>query len=300
MSGGVCPRRIVRCRYNLRIVMLFDTLTIVGVGLIGGSIGRAARHRKSVRRVLGVCRSDAAIAQAVSVGAIDTGFTSIEAAASQSDVIVFCTPVDLIASGILAVAPHCRPGAIITDTGSTKSAIVRAVEAAMPANVPFVGGHPLAGSEKNGVEHADARLFQDRVTVLTPTQRTDAGALQRVSEFWAHLGSRTCTMSPEDHDRGMALTSHLPHLLAAALAGVLPEELHGLAASGFRDTTRIAAGDPSLWTPILSENRLAVLDALSAFKDRLDRIQQALDNENEGQLRALLDEGKRRRDALGS
>jgi prephenate dehydrogenase len=280
--------------------MLFDTLTIVGVGLIGGSIGLAARQRKLARRVFGVCRSDAAMARAISAAAIDSGFTSCDAAVSESDLIIFCTPVDQIAAGILSAALHCRPGTIITDTGSTKSAIVRAVETAMPSGVPFVGGHPLAGSEKNGVEHADARLFQDRVTVLTPTQCTDAGALQRVSDFWMHLGARACTMSPEDHDRAMALTSHLPHLLAAALAGVLPEELRGLAASGFRDTTRIAAGDPSLWTPILSQNRGAVLDAITAFKDRLDLFQQALHNDEGGQLSTLLDEGKRRRDALGS
>jgi prephenate dehydrogenase len=291
---------MMACRYNHRIVMLFDTLTIVGVGLIGGSIGLAARQRNLVRRVLGVGRSDAALARASAAGAIDTGFTASEAAVRESDLVVFCTPVDQIAAGVVAVGSQCRPGTIITDTGSTKSAIVRAIEQSMPENVHYVGGHPLAGSEKNGVEHADVRLFEDRITVLTPTTSTDAGALQKISDFWKHLGARVCTMRPEDHDRAMALTSHLPHLVASALAGVLPDELRGLAASGFRDTTRIAAGDPSLWTPILSQNRDAVRDALTALRERLDLFQRALDNEDERQLSMLLDEGKRRRDALGS
>jgi len=279
--------------------MLFDTLSIIGVGLIGGSIGLAARRGKLAARVRGVGRTADDIERALALGAIDEGAQSVEDAAWAAGLIVVATPVDQIASAVLLFAPRCRPGTIITDTGSTKAAIVGAVEDRMPPGVHFVGGHPLAGSEKSGVEHSDADLFRDRVTVLTPTARTDAVALDKVSEFWRRFGSRVCIMTPEEHDRGVALTSHLPHLVASALAGMLPDELLELAASGFCDTTRVAAGDPSIWTPILMQNARAVRESFATLRARLDLFQDALENDNAEQVNELLTEGKRRRDALG-
>src|SRR5262249_44989507 len=147
-----------------------------------------------------------------------------------------------IAAQVLAAARHCRPGTLLTDAGSAKAAIVakvEAFEAVLPKHVHFVGSHPLAGSEKRGPEFADADLFQGRLTVVTPTQRTDDGALDRTSVFWQTLGSRVKIMNPDDHDRALALTSHLPHVAAAALAGILPPALHELTATGLRDTTRV-------------------------------------------------------------
>src|SRR5262245_14658909 len=210
-----------------------ETLTIVGVGLIGGSIGLAAKRRGLVRRVLGAGRRMDTLDQAAARGAIDEGTLDLASAVARAEVAVFCTPVEQIVEQVLAVSQSCSPGTLLTDAGSTKGVIVRALEGRMPAGVAFVGSHPLAGSEKRGPEHASANLFQDRVTVVTPTPHTDGAALDRTVEFWQSLGCRVVQLSPEDHDRALALTSHLPHLVASALAGLLPPELRDLTATGF-------------------------------------------------------------------
>jgi prephenate dehydrogenase len=274
------------------------TLAIVGVGLIGGSIGLAAKSRGLASRVLGVGRQRASLDEALAVAAIDEAFLEIVPAVRQADLTVFCTPVDHIVAQVLEAAPHCRPGAILTDAGSTKSAIVRGLEGKLPPGIAFVGSHPLAGSEKRGPKFADARLFEGRVAIVTHTEQTDAAALQRVADFWQALGSRVKRMNPEAHDRALALTSHLPHLLASALAGILPAELAELAATGFRDTTRIAAGDPALWTGIFEQNRSALLDALSLLANRLVDFRQAIERQDHKALDRLLIEAKHSRDRL--
>jgi cyclohexadieny/prephenate dehydrogenase len=280
--------------------MQLNILTIVGVGLIGGSIGLAARRRGLARAVRGVGRQRASLDEARRLGVIDEAYLTLTDAAAGSDLVVFCTPVDRIAAQVLEAAPHCKPGTILTDAGSTKAVIVRAIDGQLPAGVVFVGSHPLAGSEKRGPESADPDLFDGRWTVLTPTEATDATALVRVQAFWQALGSRTRVMSPEEHDRALALTSHLPHLLAAALAGVLPPELHALTATGFRDTTRVAAGDPALWTAILAHNREAVLAALASVEGRLHEFRRAMESGDDRAIRELLGQAKEVRDALGN
>jgi prephenate dehydrogenase len=280
--------------------MKIKTLTIVGVGLIGGSIGLAAKARGLAQRVIGAGRNPASLDVARAVGAIDEGLLDANAAVHRADVAVFCTPVDRIAEQVLAAAPGCAGGTLLTDAGSTKREIVAAIEGVMPAGVAFVGSHPLAGSEKRGPEHADARLFNNRLTVVTRTPHTDQAALERTKAFWQALGSRVSVMSPEDHDRALAVTSHLPHLLASALAGVLPAELVELAATGFRDTTRVAAGDPNLWTAIFIQNRTALLEALRPLTNRLQDFRQALEAGDWTAVDSLLTQAKKVRDALGS
>jgi prephenate dehydrogenase len=280
--------------------MQWQTVAIVGVGLIGGSIGLAARRRGLARCIRGVGWRQHTLDVAHERGAIDEGHLQLAPAVAGADLVVFCTPVQAIPGQILEAAAHARPGAVFTDAGSTKEQIVAAVEGRLPDGVHFVGSHPLAGSEKRGPEHADARLFQNRLTVLTPTAATDPEALRQVRVFWEALGSRVKEMSPQAHDQALALTSHVPHLLASVLAGVLPEEWHGLTATGFRDTTRIAAGDPHLWTGIFLQNRAAVLAALARFAAHLDRFQSAVVAGDEATLMTLLDQAKKVRDALGS
>ena len=280
--------------------MRIGTLTIVGVGLIGGSIGLAARRRGLAARVVGAGRQSATLARAREIGAIDDACLDLAEAVRRADVAVFCTPVDLIASQVLASAPGCAKGALLTDAGSTKGAIVRALDGKLPPGVSFVGSHPLAGSEKRGPEHADADLFQDRVAVVTPTPKSDRAAVERTVAFWQALGSRVKLMSPDEHDRALAVTSHLPHLLASALAGVLPPELRELTATGFRDTTRIAAGDPSLWTAIFMQNWAALIEALGLVQDQVIEFKRALMAGDQAGIDALLARGKRSRDALGS
>jgi prephenate dehydrogenase len=280
--------------------MLFETVTIVGVGLIGGSIGLAARRRGVARQVLGVGRSKASLDRAVAAGAINHGHSEIRSAVASADLIIFCTPVDRIARQVKEAASYCRPAALLTDAGSTKGTIVRDLEGELPAGIHFVGSHPLAGSEKKGVEHARPDLFEGRVTVVTPTPTSDAGAVERVIAFWKALGSEVRLLDPEAHDRALATTSHLPHLLAAALAGVLPEEWRAFAASGFRDTTRIASGDAALWAAIFRQNRAALAQAVRPFGEQLALLLDALDRDDEAGLLKLLTQAKQVRDALGS
>ena len=222
---------------------------------------------------------------------------AFEEAAAQAELVVFCTPVDRIAEQMLAVAPHCRPGTLLTDVGSTKAAIVREVQGKLPSGVAFVGSHPLAGSEKNGPDHADAELFQDRLVVLTPAGG-DALAPKRIAGFWEALGAQVRVMEAEEHDRALALTSHLPHLLAATLASTVPVELHALTATGFRDMTRLAAGNPEVWAAICHTNRAFLLDALTPFHERLASFQRALETGDQVALVRLLTEAKVKRDAL--
>jgi prephenate dehydrogenase len=280
--------------------MKFKTLTIVGVGLIGGSIGLAVRERGLAHRIVGAGRHQNSLDRARAIGAIDEGSLDLAAAVHRADLAVFCTPVDRLAEQVLAAAPGCAQGTLLTDAGSTKAAIVGDIECRLPGHVAFVGSHPLAGSEKRGPEHADPRLFQDRLTVVTRTTKTDPAALERTIAFWQALGSRVRIMTPQDHDQALAVTSHLPHLLASALAASLPANLLDLTASGFRDTTRVAAGDPSLWTGIFLQNRAAVLGQLDRLRARLAEFQHALAAADRPALDALLSQAKRIRDALGS
>lgn len=278
--------------------MRIANLVVVGVGLLGGSIALAARSRGVAARVLGVDRDPDSLRQARERGMLDEGGTDLVAAAGEADVLVFCTPVDLIAAQVMAAAPACRPGALLTDVGSTKAAIVHAIEGRLPPGVAFVGGHPLAGSEKNGPGYATAHLLEGRQVIVTRTPHTDPAALDRAAAFWEALGAWVRVMDPDAHDRALALTSHLPHVVAAALASTLPSHLHDLTATGFRDTTRLAAGDPALWGGILSSNQANVLAALDRFGDQLRRFHDALAAGDRAALECLLAQGKDVKEAV--
>ncbi|MCS6852145.1 MAG: prephenate dehydrogenase/arogenate dehydrogenase family protein [Gemmataceae bacterium] len=275
-------------------------LTIIGVGLIGGSIGQAARQRRLAERVVGVGWRRDSLDRALALGALDDATLDPTAAVRQAEIVVFCTPVDQIVAQVVHLAPLCPPGTLLTDVGSTKGAIVRSLDGRLPTTVDFVGSHPLAGSEKRGPEHAVPHLFEGRLTVITPTEQTRPAAVARTRAFWQALGSRVQLLSPEEHDRALALTSHLPHLVASALASILPPEWAELTASGFRDTTRIASGDPSIWVGIFRQNRDALLDALNRLGLRLDDFREALRADDAVRLDTLLSEAKIVRDALGS
>jgi prephenate dehydrogenase len=279
--------------------MMLHTLAIIGVGLMGGSVGLAAKKRRVAERVVGVGRPGDALEQARRLGAIDDAAASLADAARAAQLIVVATPVSAIVTTVREAATHSAPGTLLTDVGSTKGEIVQALELT-PAAPRYAGSHPLAGSERHGVDHADGDLFEDRVTVVTQTRRTDADVVQRLAQFWTSLGSRVRILSPSDHDAVLARTSHLPHLIAAALAAGLDPEQYELTASGFRDTTRIAAGDPGLWTEIVLQNRGAVLAALDAFQNRLEPLRRALDNRDAAAIHAFLTQAKKVRDALGT
>jgi prephenate dehydrogenase len=275
----------------------FGTIAVVGVGLIGGSIAAAARQRGIAGRIIGIGRNGARLDAARRTGLIDVAATDLVAAA-EADLVIVCTPVDRIAADVLSIAPALAAVSLITDAGSTKGAICRDVQRMLASPVRFVGSHPLAGSEKGGWEHADAELFEGRVCVVTPVEETPPDALDRVSDFWRALGLRVHCMTPEDHDRALAVTSHLPHLAASALASLLTEGEADLAATGFRDATRIAAGDPDLWTGIFLQNAEPVVDQASLLIEQLREFQRAIRNGDEARIRQLLEEGRQGRKLL--
>ncbi len=276
-----------------------ECLAIIGVGLIGGSIGLAARRSGRYAPILGVEPDAANLAKARTTGCIDEGTTDMNAASRRADIVVVCAPVIQIAKLVVEAAQVLRNGAVITDAGSTKAMIVEEVEGSVPSQHQFVGSHPLAGSEKQGPDNARADLFDNRLTVMTPTERTPAPLVDRVGRFWEDLGCGVRTMSPARHDRAMSLTSHLPHLLSAMLAGMLPSELVELAASGFRDMTRLAAGDPTLWASIFLQNRSNMIDAVDAVQKRLPEFKNALIENDGRKIEQLLSDAKRIRDDLG-
>jgi cyclohexadieny/prephenate dehydrogenase len=278
--------------------MAIQTLTVVGVGLLGGSVAMAARQRGLAERIVGVDQHPALLERVLRAGLVDEGSLALADGVREADLVVFCTPVDRIAEQVLAAAQACRPGTLLTDVGSTKGAIVRQVEQFLPSHISFVGSHPLAGSEKSGHENASAGLFKEQLVVVTPTDWTPTVSVNHVTAFWQDLGARVRVMGPEEHDRALALTSHLPHLLASALAGVLPLELLELTATGFRDTTRLAAGNPQLWQAIFLTNREAVVAGLEQLGNQLHRFREALVQGDGAAIEKLLEEGKQVREKL--
>ncbi|MBN9522594.1 prephenate dehydrogenase/arogenate dehydrogenase family protein [bacterium] len=279
--------------------MRFEQITIVGVGLIGGSVGLAAKAKRVANRVVGVGRDRAKLDAAVRQGAIDAGATSLAEGVTRSDLVVICTPVDRISTTVAEAAPHAPAGALFTDAGSTKRNLFHAARAALKPGQAFVPAHPLAGSEKTGCEHGRADLFENRICVLTPGLGADA-AVEAVAAFWRALGARIVLMDADAHDEALATTSHLPHAVAAGVAGVTPAEWLQLTAGGWRDTTRVAGGDPALWAAIFLANRDAVLAAAQKFTTRLDEFRRLLEAGDGAGLGRWLAEAKQVRDALGS
>jgi prephenate dehydrogenase len=274
-----------------------DVIAIIGVGLIGGSIAAAVKRRHIARTVVGIGRNESRLRAARDAGLIDSFSTTLEPVRDARLVIV-CTPVDRIATDVLAAAELLQAGGEITDAGSIKVLICRDVESAgLPEGIRFVGAHPLAGSHESGWEHADAELFQDRVCVVTPLTADETSGTS-IPQFWEQLGMRMVVMSPEAHDRAVAATSHVPHVVAAGLASLLEQGQFPLAATGFLDTTRIAAGDPDLWTAILVNNARPVSEQLARLLERLDELRGALDRADVQMIRNFLDTARANRNAL--
>jgi prephenate dehydrogenase len=278
----------------------WDTVAIVGVGLIGGSIGLALRRRKLASEVVGIGRSAGSLRVAKQMGAVDKTTTDLARGVGKAELVIICTPVKHIAAHVREAARACPEGSLITDAGSTKAEIVRELDSSLKRGVRFVGSHPLAGGEKNGPAEADAKLFVDRLVILTPTDGTHNGDVSTLRDFWTSLGARVIETSPEAHDQALAATSHLPHLLASTLAAATPAELLEFTATGWADTTRIAAGDPELWTQIFLANRDNLLASVGRFESQLDVLKKAVQMKDRELLTTILMEAKRNRDAVGS
>lgn len=278
--------------------MLIDTLAIIGVGLLGGSIALAARSAQAARSILGVSRNPETLAVAQSAKMFDE--TSQELAlVSKADLAIICTPVKQI-GGLAREVMALSPDIIVSDVGSSKREIIEIVEKGFVGPCRFIGGHPLAGSEKTGVAHARASLFQKKIVFLTPTERTDHRATKLLRSFWEKLGATIIEMPAQEHDQIMAQTSHAPHLLAYALAGSVSEEYLGFTGSGFRDSIRLAGSDPRLWVEIALSNRENILQVLRQVQGRVQMITQALEASDEAALLRLFSEGRKVHHELGS
>ncbi len=263
----------------------FEKIALIGVGLIGSSIAHAARRGGLAKKIVGSARTAATIEKALELGVIDEGYRTAGEAAAGADLVILCTPVGLCGrvAAEIAEAGAFSPGAILTDVGSVKAAIVADVAPHVPAGVHFVPGHPIAGTEQSGPEAGFAELFDNRWCILTPTPDCAEAAVSRLRAFWEGLGSAVEIMTPEHHDRVLAITSHVPHLIAfnivntaAHLERVADKEVIKFSAGGFRDFTRIAASDPTMWRDVFLNNREAVIEMLGRFTEDLIALQRAI------------------------
>lgn len=273
-------------------------LAILGVGLLGGSIGLAVRSRLKGCKIAGYGHRPAALDVALRMGAIDERYEDPVAAVRGADCVILCTPVGRLSSLLREIASKLSPGTVLTDVGSTKCGVVKAAEQFLPPEVHFIGSHPMAGSEKRGVEYARADLFEKAVCITTPTARTDSQALVQIESFWETLGMRTTRLSPEDHDRILADVSHLPHILAAALVSMQEDAAFDLCGKGFLDMTRIAGGDAGLWRDILLDNRQNVHSALKRLRTTLDSLDQLLEDGTAEQIEQWLNAAAVRREQM--
>jgi cyclohexadieny/prephenate dehydrogenase len=262
---------------------LFERVALLGVGLIGSSLSRAMARGGLARHVVGCARTEATRAKALELGLAEAMYADPAEAVAGADLVVFCAPVGAYADLALAAGPHLAPGAIVTDVGSVKQAVIRDIGPHVPDGVHFVPGHPIAGTEHSGPEAGFAELFDDRWCILTPPAGTDPHAVEKVTRLWEGCGSNVDVMEPAHHDKVLAITSHLPHLIAYTIVGTATDleesaraEVAKYSASGFRDFTRIAASDPIMWRDIFLNNREAVLEMLQRFNEDITALQRAI------------------------
>jgi prephenate dehydrogenase len=280
-------------------------LTIVGVGLLGGSLGLAVRERRLAGQVCGVVRRPEAVAECERLGVVDTATANLALGVRDADLVVLCCPLGQMEGLLRQMLPFLSPDAIVTDVGSVKGSVLRQLEPlALSVGARFIGSHPMAGSEKTGPGAARADLFQGSVCVLTPTAQSNSEALRLVGELWMAVGSRLISLSPTQHDDLVSRSSHLPHVVAAALANyvlspVHPPEQAVLCASGFRDTTRVAGGAPELWRDIALANKHHLSRVLGVYLEDLAEFRHALDSGDTAGVEEFFVQAWRRREAWG-
>ena len=263
--------------------IIFDRVAILGAGLIGGSIARAARQQGIVRSVVVTARSEASRDRVVELGFADDVVTTNAEAAKDADLVILCIPVGICGDVAKEIAPHLKAGAVVSDVGSVKFSVLRDMAAHLPDSVHLIPAHPVAGTENSGPDAGFAELFINRWCILTPPAGADAAQVDRLAAFWRAIGANVETMTAEHHDKVLAVTSHLPHLIAYTIVGTA-DELEGVtesevlkfSAGGFRDFTRIAASDPTMWRDVFLTNKDAVLDMLGEFQEDLSKLTRAI------------------------
>jgi prephenate dehydrogenase len=268
----------------------------VGVGLIGGSLGLAVRKRGVARHVVGIGHRQSSLDRALALGAIDEATLDLQAGVASAELTILATPVGAMAHLAEMARGSFPRGSLLTDVGSTKGQVVRELEELAGDRFRYVGSHPMAGSEKRGVEEATEGLFEGALCFLTPTSRTDHRAMAALMEFWQALGACIRITDPAEHDRLMAYASHLPHVVAAALVNVMAPDAMACTGTGFRDTTRVASGDPRLWADVCLHNRERLLEVIQRFASELHMLRDILERGAEAELLAWLESAKAVRD----
>jgi cyclohexadieny/prephenate dehydrogenase len=261
----------------------FKKLALIGFGLIGGSIARAARAQGLVGEIVTTARSEKTRARVKELGIVDAVVETNAEAVRDADLVILCIPVGACGEVTRDIAADLKAGAIVSDVGSVKGAVVKDMAPHLPGGVHFVPAHPVAGTEHSGPDSGFAELFINRWCILTPPEGTDPGAVKRLGAFWAALGAKVETMTPDHHDLVLAITSHLPHLIAYTIVGTADElgqvtesEIMKFSAGGFRDFTRIAASDPTMWRDVFLNNKDAVLEMLGTFNEDLSKLTRAI------------------------
>ena len=282
--------------------MHFHKVSLIGVGLLGGSIGLALKARRLADRVEGYVRREASIAECERLGVVDRATTDLLSVVKDADLVILCTPIAQMRALVEQFAGTLKPGAIVTDVGSVKGSVVAELEPlCAKAGAQFVGSHPMAGAEKTGPAAARAELFEKAVCVVTPGAKTPAKLVKQVEDFWAAIGGKPLRLAPDQHDSLVARSSHLPHVVAAELANYVlspahPKEQPALCATGFRDTTRIAAGSPEMWRDIALANRKHLARVLGVFIEDLQEFQLALERGDAKAMDEFFETAKHRRD----
>jgi cyclohexadieny/prephenate dehydrogenase len=280
---------------------VFEQLTILAPGLLGASLGKAARELSLARRIQVWARRAESREACQSSDWCDRAFSDAAESVEGSDLVVICTPVDSIVPMVKLIAPRLSEGTLVTDVGSTKSRICRLASHLVPEASVFIGSHPMAGSEKSGMQHASGDLFRNRACLVTPLEEAPPATVDLLVRFWKALGMEVTSLSPEKHDEIVAHISHLPHLLASLLALHLnrkPEAWQAFSGNGLRDTTRIAAGNSDIWRSIFEENKEELLRAIGEFEGELALMRSALHNGEWAHVRHLLELGKSFREGL--
>ena len=262
---------------------LFERIALIGIGLIGSSIARAARHLNLARTIVAVDRDEAVVARVREIGIADEATADLVAGVRHADLVILCVPVGACGAVASAMRGALKPGAIVSDVGSVKASVVAQVQPHLPDGVNFVPAHPVAGTEHSGPDAGFATLFHNRWCILTPPEGTDEAAIERVAAFWSAMGSNVEIMSAQHHDLVLAITSHVPHLIAYNIVGtaadletVTQSEVIKFSAGGFRDFTRIAASDPTMWRDIFLHNKDAVLEMLGRLNEDIALLARAI------------------------
>lgn len=281
---------------------LFGQITIIGVGLLGGSLARACKKRGLAEKVVGFGRSRAKLEKAQALGIIDAYETDLQAAVAEADCVVLCPPVNSITPLVREMVPSLRPGCLVTDVGSVKKFLVGEIQALMPEGVFFVGAHPIAGGEKSGFEASTAELFQDEKCIVTPTPKTNPPALEKIKELWEQTGMRVIIMDVEEHDDIFGAVSHLPHVIAYVLMNTIGEistknheDITSFSGKGLKDITRIASSDPVMWRDICLSNKKPVLNLIDKFQGTLQQVRNLIENEDSQLLEQTFETAKKYR-----